>query len=65
MLCIEVPILNLLGYKVVFDRHIFDVLIDYQITLERDLFDVNFINRLLRSSPSTVMIYFEMPIDVS
>jgi thymidylate kinase len=62
---VKVPLLNLLGYKVVFDRHIFDALIDYQIMLERDLFDVHFINRLLRPSRSTVKVYLEIPIDIS
>ena len=59
------PLLNLLGYRVVFDRHIFDALIDYQIMLDRDLFEVYFIKLLLRSSSSTTKIYLEIPIDIS
>ena len=62
---IKVPVLNLLGYKVVFDRHIFDALIDYQIMLNRDLFNVCFIKLLLLSSRRTIKIYLEIPIDVS
>ena len=62
---IKVPLLNLFGYKVVFDRHIFDALIDYQIMLDRDLFDVFLIKLLLNSSKSTTKIYLEIPIEVS
>lgn len=62
---LKVPLLNLLGYRVVFDRHIFDALIDYQIMLDRDLFEVYFIKLLLRSSSSTTKIYLEIPIDIS
>jgi hypothetical protein len=60
-----VPLLNLLGYKVVFDRHIFDALIDYQIMLDRDLFELHFVKLLLRSSSSITKIYLEIPIDIS
>jgi thymidylate kinase len=62
---VKVPLLNLFGYKVVFDRHVFDALIDYQIMLDRDLFDVCFIKLLLRSSRRTTNIYLEIPIEIS
>ena len=62
---LKVPLLNLLGYKVVFDRHIFDALIDYQIMLDRDLFELHFVKLLLRSSSSITKIYLEIPIDIS
>jgi thymidylate kinase len=62
---LKVPILNLIGYKVIFDRHIFDALIDYQIMLDRDLFEFHFIKLLLRTSSRTSKIYLEIPIDIS
>jgi dTMP kinase len=62
---LKVPILNLIGYKVIFDRHIFDALIDYQIMLDKDLFKLHFIKLLLRPSSKTTKIYLDIPIDIS
>ena len=45
---IRVPILGLVGYKIIYDRHIFDSMIDYQIMLERPLLDNSLIRSLLR-----------------
>lgn len=62
---IKTPILTLCGYKVIYDRHIFDSIIDYQIMLERNIFDVKLVKRLLLTSDKVVKIYLEIPIEDS
>ncbi|MDA9091424.1 hypothetical protein N9J84_04880 [Porticoccaceae bacterium] len=62
---IRVPILGLVGYKVIYDRHIFDSIIDYQIMLERPLLDNSLIKWLLRPNKNIVKIFLEIPIETS
>jgi thymidylate kinase len=62
---VKTPILVLLGYKVIYDRHIFDSIIDYQVMLERNLFDNKLVKRLLLTTSKTVKIYLEIPIELS
>lgn len=62
---IKTKILNFCGYKVIFDRHIFDSIIDYQIMLERNLLDKNFIKYLLKPNRNTLFINLNISIDES
>mgnify|MGYP006081294197 FL=1 len=62
---IRVPILGLVGYKIIYDRHIFDSIIDYQIMLDRPLLDNSLIKWLLRPNRNIVKIFLEIPIETS
>jgi thymidylate kinase len=62
---IRVPILRLVGYKIIHDRHIFDSIIDYQIMLDRPLLDNSLIKWLLRPNRNIVKIFLGIPIETS
>ena len=62
---IKTPMLIICGYKVVFDRHIFDSIIDYEIMLDKKIFEAKLIQMLLYTSEKTVKIYLEIPIQHS
>jgi len=59
---IKPPILTLFGYKLIFDRYILDSIIDYEIMLDKALFNNKFVKSLLRPNKDIVKIYLEIPI---
>jgi thymidylate kinase len=59
---IKPPILTLFGYKLIFDRYILDSIIDYEIMLDKSLFNTKFVKRLLGPNKDIVKIYLEIPI---
>ena len=59
---IKPPILTLFGYKLIFDRYILDSIIDYEIMLDKRLFNNKFVKNLLGSNKNIVKIYLEIPI---
>jgi len=62
---IKSPILTFFGYKLIFDRYILDSIIDYEIMLDKALFNNKFVKSLLRSNKEIVKIYLEIPIKES
>ena len=59
---IKPPLLTLFGYKLIFDRHILDSIIDYEIMLDKSLFNTRFVQYLLRSNKNIIKIYLDIPI---
>jgi len=62
---IKTPLTVLLGHKVIFDRHIFDSIIDYQIMLDMPVFDTKLVKMLLGADKNIIKIYLEIPIQDS
>ena len=62
---IRIPILGLIGYKIIYDRHIFDSIIDYEIILDRTLLDNRLIKWLLRPNRNIVKVFLAIPIETS
>lgn len=59
---IKAHILTLFGYKLIFDRYILDAIIDYEIMLDKSLFNTKFVQYLLRSNKNILKIYLVIPI---
>lgn len=59
---IKPPLLILFGYKLIFDRYILDSIIDYEIMLDKRLFNNKFVKSLLGSNKDIVKVYLEIPI---
>jgi len=59
---IKSQILTLFGYKLIFDRYILDSIIDYEIMLDKSLFNTRFVQYLLRKNKNVIKIYLDIPI---
>tara|TARA_Y100001980_G_C14493798_1_gene270518 strand:+ start:427 stop:1077 length:651 start_codon:yes stop_codon:yes gene_type:complete len=62
---VESFFLRLRGFHIIYDRHLFDAIIDYKISMNLDLFKSKFINYLLKPSSNALMICLDIPLQTS
>ena len=62
---VESFFLRLRGFHIIYDRHLFDAIIDYRIALDMDLFKNKFINFLLKPSSKALMLCLDIPLEIS
>ena len=62
---IKARIITMFNYKVIFDRHTLDSVIDYQILLERNLFGKWVVTRFLGSDKNCIKICLDISLDES